>query len=114
MDKQKQIEDVRQDLEDIDGTDGIHILGYIPLAKNLIEKGYRKIPELPKDTVLTGDDIAELLTIVAKDTRKETAEKFAESFKQRMKDKYQGSGIWWTEIVLMAIEICKEITEGKV
>ena len=45
MDKQKQIEEVRQDLEDINGTDGIHILGYIPLAKNLIEKCYRKIPE---------------------------------------------------------------------
>ena len=45
--------------------------------------------------------------------RKETAEKFAENFKQRMKDKYQGTGLWWTEIVLMAIEICKEIEERK-
>ena len=45
--------------------------------------------------------------------RKETAEKFAERFKEKMKSKYQGTGLWWTEIILMALEICKEITERK-
>lgn len=50
-----------------------------------IEQGtLKEIPELPKETVLTADDIAELLTIVARETRKETAEKFAERLKTKL------------------------------
>ena len=85
------------------------------IAYELYNAGYRKIPE---DEVVIKKEAYERLCDLAyfgngeQTIRKETAEKFAESFKQRMKDKYQGSGIWWTEIVLMAIKICKEITEG--
>ena len=58
--------------------------------------------------MLTADDIAELLTIVARDTRKETAEKFAEMAKARLNipiDYLDEKDI---------DEICKEVTEGKV
>lgn len=51
-------------------------------AKALYDAGYRKIPELPQETVLTVDDIAELLTIVARETRKKTARKFAKRLKE--------------------------------
>lgn len=91
MDKKKQIEEMAKyccgccemswGCDDGDcaekGEDGYKNCG---LAKGTAEKlynaGYRKIPEV--DCVLTNDDVAELLTIVARDTRKETVEKIAD------------------------------------
>lgn len=94
--------------------------GYKILAEELLKYYQPKIPE-NNSVVLTQEEWATVHEQFSQamyqkevNTRKETAQKFAEIFKQRMKDKYQGSGIWWTEIVLMAIKICKEITEGKV
>ena len=130
----KQIEEVRQDLEDINGTDGIHILGYIPLAKNLIEKCYRKIPE--NAVVLTRKEYERLLKIekdfntvhycfVEKSrvevTRKETAEKFAELktvWKQRAKEYTDWAGNKVQAVTLDWLfadidETCKEFTEGE-
>lgn len=43
----------------------------------------------------------------------DACKKFVGLLHERMRYKYQGTGLWWTEIVLMAEEICKEITEGK-
>lgn len=96
--------------------------------KNVVDKlynvGHRKIPELSKDTVLTANDIAELLTIVAKDTRKETAEKFAERLKEYLREKsfldFDGDDTdgyiiytYLDECYGKIDEICKELTEGK-
>lgn len=86
------------------------------MADYLFNAGYRKIPELPKDTVLTGDDIAELLTIVARDTRKETAEKI----KRKAKEKafFKDGGYYDKDRYLIDMadldEILKDIMEGKV
>lgn len=43
MSKWKQIEDLRDFLERVNGKDGISILGTVPLAEALYEAGYRKI-----------------------------------------------------------------------
>ncbi len=43
----------------------------------------------------------------------DACKKFVGLLHERMRYKYQGTGLWWTEIVLMAEEICKEITEVK-
>lgn len=94
--KQKQeIMSIRQDLEDINGMNGIHILGYIPLAEALYNVGYRKIPEgavVLKREEYDGKEIVvemsgghklrlnvgkfgEMSKILEEYTRKETAEK---------------------------------------
>jgi phytoene/squalene synthetase len=132
MDKQKQIEEMAKvikadykDKEWIDVTCCIPQVtsyyaeclgGAIDCAEALYNAGYRKIPELPKETVLTADDIAELLTIVARDTRKETAEKFAEMAYKRFIKLYQYNLDWKVdndEAKAIFDEIAKEITEGK-
>lgn len=83
-------------------------------AETLYSAGYRKIPELPKNTVLTADDIAELLTIVARDTRKETVEKFAEKLKEKRFDEYSPEGKCYECVAVSDIdETCKEFTEGE-
>ena len=81
--------------------------------------GYRKIPEIPKNTVLTNNDIAELLSIVARDTRKETAEKIAHAIEALLKERFIGLTLrqhlqrtGMEEGLKMALEIAKEITEG--
>ena len=115
----KQIEEMAQDIAcgcvDLVESSCGDMPCYVCIARKLKDKNYRKITELQKNTVLTADDIAELLTIVARDTRKETAEKFAE----RLKDYYN----WGFPFVLTIQdkqklfvyidEIAKEITEGK-
>lgn len=77
---------------------------FLTYAEHLYNAGYRKIPELPQETVLTVDDIAELLTIVARETRKKTARKFAKVFKTKLFD--LGNVVTETDID----EICKEFT----
>lgn len=132
MDKKKQIEEMARDFgnaqyrcnedspcckECILGGDCIPY-EYARVAYNV---GYRKIPELPKDTVLTADDIAELLTIVARDTRKETARKFKKMLKELVADRNCNEDYDWEDVqvdgqifVECVDEICKEIAEGKV
>lgn len=94
---------------------GVEAFELEPLAEALYTAGYRKIPELPQDTVLTVDDIAELLTIVARDTRKETAEKFAERLKSmayKSTDWSHGQHPMVVEVDYID-EICKELIGGK-
>lgn len=108
MDKQKQIDEMARTLTTCERNScvgcGRECIDY-RMAKALYNAGYRKIPELPQDTVLTVDDIAELLTIVARDTRKETARKFA----KRLKEMHD----YDERLCDIADEIRKEITEGK-
>ena len=42
---EKQIEEMRDTLANINGTNGIHILGYYPLAEELVKQGYRKVKQ---------------------------------------------------------------------
>lgn len=42
MSREKQTEELRDFLASIDGKNGIHIMGYVPLAEALYEAGYRK------------------------------------------------------------------------
>lgn len=90
-------------------------------VSQVLKAGYRKIPELPKETVLTADDIAELLTIVARDTRKETARKFKKMLKELVAERNCNEDYDWEDVqvdgqifVECVDEICKEIAEGKV
>jgi hypothetical protein len=135
MDKQE-VMSVRQDLENLNGMDGIHILGYIPLAEALLAKGYRKIPEgarifIPDGqiVVLSREEYDELQKGVqtrnytamfqAQDAysweqgyflaRKETAEKFAERLlhKDNIFEEKDNSYLFYKEEI---DEICKEIT----
>ena len=111
MDKQKQIEEMARTLTTCERNScvgcGRECIDY-RMAKALYNAGYRKIPELPQETVLTVDDIAELLTIVARETRKKTARKFAKVFKTKLFD--LGNVVTETDID----EICKEIIGEKV
>ena len=104
-------------------------LGY---AERLIKKGYRKIPEggcvLSKEEYdgkeivvemsgghklrLSVGKFCEMSKILEEQTRKETAEKFAEKVKEIAKDKLELYG--WQMVDIDDIdEICKELTEGK-
>ena len=78
---------------------------FLGIAEHLYELGYRKTPE---NAVLTNNDVGELLNIVAKDTRKETAEKFAERLKHKL---LYGWFTCFSEIETYIDEICKEFTE---
>ena len=51
--KEKQIEEMRDTLANINGTKGIHILGYYPLAEHLYNAGYRKVEQ--GEWIDTGD-----------------------------------------------------------
>ena len=119
--------------------------GAIDCAELLYNAGYRKIPE--NAVVLTGEEYEKLnnavdsvqvavssftrletlykikckeLELAEEKTRKETAEKFANSIENILKQpfegktekqEYQHKGM--EEGLRMALEICKEITEGK-
>lgn len=84
---------------------------FLVIAEHLHELGVRKNPRNSKNTVLTNNDIAELLSIVARDTRKETAEKFAERVK--MAFYYEFDELIPSIMADKIDKICKEITEGK-
>lgn len=43
MEKEKIIEEMRDTLANINETNGIHILGYYPLAEELVKQDYRKV-----------------------------------------------------------------------
>lgn len=128
MDKQKQIEEMANVMYDemmsvIDKSKVLLLAGNAirmsnELATAIYNAGYRKIPE--GAVVLTREELAnmrceniEAISQAQEHTRIETAEKFAEKFKEKMKAKYQGTGLWWTEVVLMANEIAKEFTGDK-
>ena len=150
MDKQKKIEEMAKYIcgyvqsKELDSLKLISCKSGNPLflgvshnygvAEYLYDAGYRKIPGLPKDTVLKTDDIAELLTIVARDTRKEIAEKFAERVKDELNEWLEDNesldgtinfGVAMIELIgvksldgevvaeSLIDEICKEFTEGK-
>ena len=96
---------------------------YCNIATHLIEQGYRKIPE--GSVVLTEEELDKKikpfrLEIIAlcKDlvqTRKETAEKFAEMLKEKCKMDNNPLGLNVFLINGTTIdEICKEIVEGEV
>ena len=113
---------------------GVEAFELETLAEALYNAGYRKIPELPQETVLTVDDIAELLTIVARETRKKTARKFAKRLKEKLNEWLEDNedlngkidfGIAMIELIgvksldgeviaeSLIDEIFEEITEGK-
>ena len=91
----------------------------------MVIKGFCKIPEgavvvpdmADKDFYTIEKTEWDKMVQGAKDIihekEEKVAEKFAEKFKEKMKAKYQGTGLWWTEIVLMANEIAKEFTGDK-
>lgn len=128
MDKQKQIEELTSII------DSFHIKTYEnaqTVAKFLVEKyDYRKIPE--NAVVLTNEEYNELcsgisreevdrvIDIIANDTRKETAEKFAEKAKEVIinmkwaRDDTHIKLVTQEDCLRSIDEICKEITEGKV
>ena len=58
MNRDKQIDVMRFDIADIDGTNGIRIIGYVPLATALCELGYRKASEVAREVI---EDIATLI-----------------------------------------------------
>ena len=49
MNIDKQIDEMRFDIADIDGTNGIHIIGYVPLASALCKLGYCKASEVARE-----------------------------------------------------------------
>ena len=83
------------------------------IAETLYDAGYRKIPEIPKNTAPTNDDIAELLTVVARDTRKETAEKFAEMLKAEYAILDDECKLRIRAFTRDIDKVCKKITEGE-
>lgn len=128
MNKQKQIEEMARTVCGLTNHcnkcfcgDSDEYCGFKMVAQRILDAGYRKIPELPKETVLTADDIAELLTIVARDTRKKTARKFKKLLKALVADRNCNEDYDWEDVqvdgqifVECVDEICKEFTEGKV
>ena len=49
MNRDKQIDEMRFDIADIDGTNGIRIIGYVPLATALCKLGYCKASDVARD-----------------------------------------------------------------
>ena len=120
----------------ISGSTEMDTMGYyrsVEKAKNIYNAGYRKIPEnavvLTKEEYKTLKDLAmdkchydchlidypdfERERMLRDDTRKETAEKFAERLKERSFDEYSPYGRSYECVAVSDIdEICKEITEG--
>ena len=101
-------------------------------AKHLYNVGYRKIhenavvltrKEFEKHKGFSREEVDEISETAIKNSRKETAEKFAKESKQRLKGKlHRGKALHATvfgkeymrRIFKEVIdEICKEITEGK-
>lgn len=115
MDKQKQIEEMAKDLKEEKLYALINKTSYMRSAENLINAGYRKIPE--NAVVLTEEEYERWQgqTLNIKKVRKETAEKFAEMAKKWNEEAELGN---WVEVELAVIndaidQICKEITESK-
>lgn len=100
-------------------TSDVPYESFIDLLTEFDEMGFEPTTLPPPDmsveeyTAFYKNKLLHIVSNTISKARKEMAEKFAEKFKEKMKSKYQGTGLWWTEIVLIAIETCKEITEGK-
>lgn len=126
MNKQKQIEEMARTVCGLTNHcgrcfcgDSDEYCGFKMFAQRLLDAGYRKIPEV--NCALTSDDVAELLTIVTIDTRKETAKKFKKMLKELVAERNCNEDYDWEDVqvdgqifVECVDEICKEITEGKV
>lgn len=130
MDKQKQIEDLTA-LIDSFNIRTIKQAKYV--AEYIVDKlNYRKIPEgavvltreeLERHKGFSREEVDEISETAIKNSRKETAEKFAKRMKARF-DKsreyyFIDTGTAWGEGQIGGLindkidEICKEITEGK-
>ena len=115
MDNQKQIKEMREDIELAIANgkkDSWYIEADLPdwIAESLDHKGYRKIPE--NAVVLTREELQ------ARD--KELAEKFAKILENRLEsidtilhEDNEEVYLSANELGELIDEICKEITEGK-
>ena len=139
MDKQKQIEEMANDLKKIKfDLKGCFVPQYVGVyeditAKELHDLGYRKIPK--NAVVLTREEYDKLQSLKDDYTkgyeagvdegwdnaRKETAEKFKKLLKALVADRNCNEDYDWEDVqvdgqifVECVDEICKEITEGKV
>ena len=111
MDKQKQIEEMEKDIavrmamaKGIAGSMNKGVEGW--LSEYLYNAGYRK--------GFSREEVDEISETAIKNSRKETAEKFAERLKERLDISVIG---YSTDEVVSEIEdkideICKEFTEG--
>lgn len=142
MDKQKQIEEMVEELTKDMGI-AFQLSGttrFAPVAEMLVECGYRKIPK--GAVVLTEEEYESLKiekdfdygyregesnmtsyyeNIRLPEVRKETAEKFASMLKELVADRNCNDDYDWEDVqvdgqifVECVDEICKELTEGKV
>lgn len=99
MEKEKQIiEEMRDTLANINETNGIHILGYYPLAEELVKQGYRKeskdvVPRSEVEEIVKFKDMAyaelKSLFIEAKqEVAKQIFEEIEKYVKNFSEDKY--------------------------
>lgn len=122
MDKQKQVEEIKE-LASVLSKSVIQDYGgvyFLETAEELYEKRVRIIPE--NAVVLTRErnewltccfgKFEEIMNDIKEQVRKETAEKFAEMLKAKM-DSQQYLLLPTATVKQMIDEICKEITEGK-
>ena len=123
MDKQKQIEEMAKLIEQAMAKARRTIGGHNNIANfyatMLVNAGYRKIPEnavVLETSVYESLDIKLYRDTITEKVRKETAEKFAERLKQRLKV-YLNEDLdflmKWCECNITIDEIAKEIKEGK-
>lgn len=83
------------------------------IAEELHKNRYRKTPK--EKTILTNSDVGELLNIVAKDTRKETAEKFAKMLKSLVAERNCNEDYDWEDVQIdgqIFVECIDEICKG--
>lgn len=110
----KQIEEMARELREIQP------LFYASIAEQLYNAGYRKIPEgavvltreeYEKHKGFSREEVDEISETAIKNSRKETAEKFASRVK--MAFYYEFDELIPSIMADKIDEICKEITEGK-
>ena len=122
MDKQKQIDEIAKDIVRSAGlgvyekTEYLYDLGYRKIPENAVVLTREEYDELCRSIGVSREEVDRVVDMVEKDTRKETAEKFAERLKAMA---YQSTDWSHGEHPIMVEvdyidEICEEITEGKV